>query len=122
MQFTDHYFYEVYRKSEVQKDSAAEIDVQMVHSQDGSAEDHRSACQEGHKPRSCNCSHHQRGKTARGYTKEDFLKIKAGTRNVPEEQEMNSGSEFSSIAGPIDLTDLDDLAELGSLQKKNKAG
>ena len=40
--------------------------------------------------------------------------MEAGTGNFPENQEMISGSEFCSIAGPSDLT------ELGSLLKKKK--
>ena len=51
-----------------------------------------------------------------------FLKMKAGTRNIPEDQEMSSGLEFRSIAGASDLTDRGDLAEIGSRKKKKNAG
>ena len=43
----------------------------------------------------------------------------ARTRNVPEDQEMSSGSEFNSTAGANDLTGLGDLADL---QKKKRKG
>ena len=56
------------------------------------------------------------------YTRDDFIKLKAGTSNVGKNQEMSSGLEFRSIAGASDLTDLGDLPELGSLQKKKKKG
>ena len=45
---------------------------------------------------------------------EIFLKPKPGARTFPDDQdqEMSSGSEFSSIACANDLTDLGELTEL----------
>ena len=46
------------------------------------------------------------------------MKPKPGTKNVSEDHEMKSGSEFSLIAGGSDLTDVGDLAEHGKLTKQ----
>ena len=41
--------------------------------------------------------------------------MKAGTLNVPEDQEMGSGSELRNIVGASDLAHPGDFAKLGNL-------
>ena len=46
--------------------------------------------------------------------------MKTRVRNACDDQEMISDSQFSSIAGTSELTDLGDLAELGNTKRKEK--